>query len=99
MRPLIVVIGATGSGKSRLAIELALHLAGTAPKVINADAMQVYRGMDVLTNKVPLPDRAGVDHLLMDVKQPSEQYVVGQWVSDAIRLVTLFYFLEIDYLL
>jgi tRNA dimethylallyltransferase len=49
--------------------------------------MQVYTGMDVITNKVPVAERMGVEHLLMDFKQPGEQYVVGQWVQDAIKLV------------
>ncbi|KAJ6500363.1 tRNA isopentenyltransferase [Mycena sanguinolenta] len=46
--------------------------------------MQVYAGLDVLTNKVLEAERHGVEHLLMGFKQPGEQYVVGQWVKDAI---------------
>ncbi|KAJ7093093.1 tRNA isopentenyltransferase [Mycena epipterygia] len=91
LRPLIAVFGTTGVGKSNLAIELALHLSQAAPKsrwkgarIINADAMQVYAGLDVITNKVPEAERHGVEHLLMGFKQPGEQYVVGQWVNDAI---------------
>lgn len=49
--------------------------------------MQVYTGMDVITNKVPVTERMGVEHLLMDFKQPGEQYVVGQWVQDAIKAI------------
>ena len=52
----VVVMGATGSGKSRLAIDLAAFF---PVEVINADAMQVYRGLDVLTNKVPVRERRG----------------------------------------
>ena len=54
---------------------------------INADAMQIYTGMDVITNKVPLDEQEGVEHLLMGYKKPGEQYVVGQWVKDAIQAV------------
>ncbi|KAI0798110.1 tRNA isopentenyltransferase [Abortiporus biennis] len=94
-RPLIAICGTTGVGKSKLAIELALYLQNAASsqhgyhgaRIINADAMQVYAGMDVITNKVPLNEQEGVEHLLMGFKKPGEQYVVGQWVNDAIRLI------------
>lgn len=52
----VVIMGPTGSGKSRLAIDLASHF---PIEVINADSMQVYNGLDVLTNKVPLHDQKG----------------------------------------
>lgn len=92
LKPIITVCGTTGVGKSNLAIELALKLAqGThgwkGARIINADSMQVYTGMDVITNKVPIAERMGVEHLLMDFKQPGEQYVVGQWIQDAIKAV------------
>ncbi|KAG1836654.1 hypothetical protein DFJ58DRAFT_818103, partial [Suillus subalutaceus] len=78
------ICGTTGVGKSKLSVELALKLAqgmqGGDARIINrdADSMQVCTGMDVITNKVPVPERMGVEHLLMDFKQPGEQYVVGQ---------------------
>ncbi|KAJ3536042.1 hypothetical protein NM688_g6889 [Phlebia brevispora] len=95
MRPLIAICGTTGVGKSKLAIELALALSEQTrrhggylgARIINADAMQVYAGLDVLTNKVPLEEQCGVEHLLMGFKQPGEQYVVGQWVKHASRLI------------
>lgn len=94
LKPLISVIGTTGVGKSRLAIELALALHSHGhehgwndAKVINADSMQVYSGADVITNKVPESERRGVEHLLMGFKEPGEQYVVGQWVNDAVTEV------------
>ncbi|GLB35187.1 putative tRNA isopentenyltransferase [Lyophyllum shimeji] len=93
-RPLIAICGTTGVGKSNLAIELALHLSrGTRPdgwrgaSIINADAMQVYEGLDVITNKVPETERQGIEHLLMGFKSPGEQYVVGQWVQDALKAI------------
>ena len=52
-------------------------------RIINADAMQVYAGLDVLTNKVPVSEQGGIEHLLMSFKRPGEQYVVGEWVRDA----------------
>jgi tRNA dimethylallyltransferase len=94
-RPLITICGTTGVGKSKLAIELALHLArGPASggwcgaRIINADAMQVYQGLDIITNKVPESERQGVEHLLMGFKRPGEQYVVGQWIQDALTAVS-----------
>ncbi|KAI0055477.1 tRNA isopentenyltransferase, partial [Artomyces pyxidatus] len=94
LHPLITICGTTGVGKSKLAVELALRLAQDScshgwngARIINADAMQVYRGFDVITNKIPFQERRGVEHLLMDFKDPREQYVVGQWVHDAIRVI------------
>ncbi|KAF7800278.1 hypothetical protein EIP86_011526 [Pleurotus ostreatoroseus] len=95
MRPLITICGTTGVGKSKLGIELALALSDSTRKhggfqgarIINADAMQVYAGLDVLTNKVPVDEQCGVEHLLMGFKQPGEQYVVGQWVKEASHLI------------
>ncbi|TCD59809.1 hypothetical protein EIP91_011406 [Steccherinum ochraceum] len=93
LSPILAICGTTGVGKSKLAIELAVALSNTfqnnssypwrGARVINADAMQVYAGLDVLTNKVPVEEQKGVEHLLMGFKQPGEQYVVGQWVRDA----------------
>ncbi|KAL0947252.1 hypothetical protein HGRIS_013373 [Hohenbuehelia grisea] len=94
--PLIAICGTTGVGKSNLAIELALELARRAAssgspwvgaRIINADAMQCYAGMDVITNKVSDAEMKGVEHLLMGHKQPGEQYVVGQWVQDATKAI------------
>jgi tRNA dimethylallyltransferase len=60
----IAVVGATATGKSGLAVALAQALGG---EVINADSMQVYRGMDIGTAKLPLAERRGVPHHLLDV--------------------------------
>ncbi|KAI5124024.1 hypothetical protein M0805_003855 [Coniferiporia weirii] len=84
LKPLIAICGTTGVGKSRLAVELALA-APHGGRIINADAMQVYEGLDVLTNKIPPAEQRGIDHLLMSFKKPGEQYVVGDWVKDAMR--------------
>ena len=61
---LITVVGATAVGKSDLAVDLALQLGG---EVINADSMQLYRGMDIGTAKLTLEERRGVPHHLLDV--------------------------------
>ncbi|TFK25018.1 tRNA isopentenyltransferase [Coprinopsis marcescibilis] len=95
LNPLITICGTTGVGKSKLAIDLALSLARKSfgrhgwhgARVINADAMQVYSGLDVITNKVTAAEMKGVEHLLMGFKQPGEQYVVGDWVEDSLKLI------------
>lgn len=67
--PIVVIVGATGTGKSELALNVAGALAGRgiAAEVVNADAMQLYRGMDIGTAKLPEAQRAGVPHHLLDV--------------------------------
>lgn len=93
LRPVIVVCGTTGVGKSKLAVELALKIREGAA-VINADSMQVYDGLDILTNKHPREEMKGIPHLLMGFKRPGEQYVVGQWVEEAAKAVSLVLYLS-----
>ncbi|MCU1522579.1 MAG: miaA, partial [Arthrobacter sp.] len=59
--PVVAVVGPTGSGKSDLAVSLALQLDG---EVLNADSMQFYRGMDIGTAKITAAERRGVPHHL-----------------------------------
>lgn len=68
-QPVIVLIGATATGKSRLAVELArsLHDAGVGAEIVNADSMLVYRGMDIGTAKPSAKERGGVTHHLVDI--------------------------------
>ena len=61
---LIVITGPTASGKTALAVDLALTFDG---EILNADSMQVYRGMDVGTAKPTMAERRGVPHHLIDV--------------------------------
>jgi tRNA dimethylallyltransferase len=61
---LVAVVGATAVGKSDLAVDLAISLGG---EVVNADSMQLYRGMDIGTAKLTMADRRGVTHHLLDV--------------------------------
>ncbi|KAJ6259731.1 tRNA dimethylallyltransferase [Drechslerella dactyloides] len=84
LRPLITVIGATGTGKSKLAVDLAIALNG---EIVNSDAMQMYRGMDVITNKHPIGERMGVPHHLMDFLNPEEAWKIGQWLSVALKTI------------
>ncbi|MBJ7281046.1 MAG: tRNA (adenosine(37)-N6)-dimethylallyltransferase MiaA [Rhodoluna sp.] len=64
----LCLVGPTGSGKSGLALEIAARLAtkGIRAEIVNADAMQFYQGMDIGTAKLPLADRRGITHHLID---------------------------------
>lgn len=79
---IIVLAGATGVGKSELAIRIAETLDG---EVISVDSMQVYRGMDIGTAKVSANDRNRVPHHLMDIADPCEEFDAGQFVMHARR--------------
>lgn len=84
-KSIVAIVGTTGAGKSRLAVDIARAFNG---EVINADAMQVYRGLDIITNKITHDEMHGVPHHLLGCKAPGEEYVVGHWVSDAVQLVS-----------
>jgi tRNA dimethylallyltransferase len=80
-KPLVIaVVGPTATGKSDLALDLAEALDG---EVINADAMQLYRGMDIGTAKLPLPERRGVPHHLLDVLDVTEEASLAAYQRDA----------------
>ncbi|RLN30215.1 adenylate isopentenyltransferase-like [Panicum miliaceum] len=64
---MVVIVGATGTGKTKLSIDAARALGG---EVVNADKIQLYAGLDVTTNKVPLEDRRGVPHHLLGAVRP-----------------------------
>jgi len=75
MRP-VAVVGPTATGKSDLAVALALRLGG---EVVNADALQLYRGMDIGTAKLPESERHGVPHHLLDVLDVTETASVATY--------------------
>jgi tRNA dimethylallyltransferase len=74
--PVVAVVGATAAGKSDLALDLAERLGG---EVVNTDAMQVYRGMDVGTAKLPPERRRGVPHHLLDLLDVTETASVAEF--------------------
>ncbi|HOZ59293.1 MAG TPA: tRNA (adenosine(37)-N6)-dimethylallyltransferase MiaA [Nakamurella multipartita] len=84
MSRLVVVAGPTGTGKSELALDLAERLDG---EVINADSMQLYRGMDIGTAKLPPAERRGVPHHLLDVLEVTQTATVAAYQRDARALV------------
>ncbi|BBX36440.1 tRNA delta(2)-isopentenylpyrophosphate transferase [Mycolicibacterium mageritense DSM 44476 = CIP 104973] len=79
MRPL-AVIGPTGTGKSALALELAEQLGG---EIVNADAMQLYRGMDIGTAKLAPAERRGIPHHQLDVLDVTETATVARYQEAA----------------
>jgi tRNA dimethylallyltransferase len=74
--PIVAVVGATASGKSDLALDLAERLGG---EIVNTDAMQVYRGMDIGTAKLPAAERRGIPHHLLDLLEVSEPATVAEF--------------------
>jgi tRNA dimethylallyltransferase len=78
--PLLAVVGATATGKSRLAMSLAAALDG---EIVNADALQVYRGLDLGTAKPSREDRLRVPHHLIDILDPGERYSAGEFARRA----------------
>ncbi|MHC6231374.1 tRNA (adenosine(37)-N6)-dimethylallyltransferase MiaA [Arthrobacter sp. MMS24-T111] len=82
--PVIAVVGPTGSGKSDLAVNLALELDG---EVINADAMQFYRGMDIGTAKISVAERKGVPHHLLDIMDVTQEASVSTFQEQARNVI------------
>lgn len=80
----LAVVGPTGTGKSDLAVKLARGLGG---EVVNADAMQLYRGMDIGTAKLPPAARAAVRHHLLDVLDITEAASVAAYQREARRII------------
>ncbi|KAK2060602.1 tRNA isopentenyltransferase [Colletotrichum caudatum] len=83
--PLVVILGSTGTGKSELAVELATRFNG---EIINADAMQMYKGLPIITNKITLQERRGVPHHLLDhisLDQPT--WIIEDFKREANRVI------------
>ncbi|WP_242497635.1 tRNA (adenosine(37)-N6)-dimethylallyltransferase MiaA [Microbacterium protaetiae] len=85
-RSLWAIVGATGTGKTALSLEVAEALAagGRPAEIVNADAMQLYRGMDIGTAKLPESARRGIPHHLLDVLEVTDEAAVA-WYQDAAR--------------
>jgi len=82
--PIVAVVGFTASGKTELSLDLADRLGG---EIVNTDAMQVYRGMDIGTAKLPAAERRGIRHHLLDLLSVREPATVAEfqgWARDVI---------------
>ncbi|MFS0688018.1 tRNA (adenosine(37)-N6)-dimethylallyltransferase MiaA [Sporosarcina sp. 179-K 8C2 HS] len=74
----IAIVGPTASGKTALSIELAKRLDG---EIINGDAMQVYKGLNIGTAKITEQEKEGIPHHLFDIKEPNESFSVAEYQS------------------
>ncbi|XP_026785264.3 tRNA dimethylallyltransferase [Pangasianodon hypophthalmus] len=83
--PLVVILGATGTGKSKLAIEIGKRLQG---EIISADSMQVYKGLDIITNKVTAEEQAQCPHHMISFVDPlANSYTVVDFRNKALSLI------------
>jgi len=85
MSKVIVICGATATGKSDIAIEVAQEIGA---EIINADSMQLYRGMDIGTAKLTVEERKGIPHHLLDVLDVSEDSTVAWYQEKARAAIT-----------
>jgi tRNA dimethylallyltransferase len=83
-RPVLAVLGPTASGKSALGLALAERYDG---EIINCDSTAVYRGFDIGTDKVPIGERRGIPHHLIDIADPTTVYTAAQFAVDAARAI------------
>ena len=84
MKPLIAILGPTATGKSALGIAIAERFNG---EIINCDSTAVYRGFDIGTDKVPLHERRGIAHHLIDIADPTDEYTAAQYARDAAAVI------------
>ncbi len=82
--PLVAVVGPTGSGKSDLALHLAERCRG---EIVNCDSLQLYRYLDIGTAKMPVSDRRGIPHHLLDVLNPDQVFTAGEYARCGRRLL------------
>jgi tRNA dimethylallyltransferase len=83
-KPIYAIVGPTASGKSELGIQLALRTNG---EIINCDSVQIYREIEIATAKVPLEERRGITHHLLDYVDPKVNYSAADWVKDAVEKI------------
>jgi tRNA dimethylallyltransferase len=81
LRYIVAIVGPTASGKSELGIQIALHLNG---EIINCDSVQVYQEIQIATAKVPLAERRGIPHHLIDFVPPAVTFTAADWARAAV---------------
>jgi tRNA dimethylallyltransferase len=80
LRPLVAIVGPTGSGKSDLALRLCQSFAG---EVVNCDSLQIYRHFDIGTAKLQPGERLGIPHHMLDIADPDEVFTAGEFAARA----------------
>ena len=88
LKPLVVIVGPTAVGKSRIAIDVAKRFETV---ILTADSRQVYRGMDVGTDKPPVASRQGIPHQLIDLVDPDEPFNTGLFRRHAAAAIERLY--------
>lgn len=83
LAPLVVLAGATATGKTGTSIALAAHLVrgGRTVEVVSADSRQVFRGLDIGTAKIPHAERRGIVHHGLDLVEPEDRFTVGDFAA------------------
>ncbi|KAM3376410.1 adenylate isopentenyltransferase 5, chloroplastic-like [Capsicum galapagoense] len=76
----VFIMGATGTGKSRLSVDLAIYFSA---EIINSDKMQVYKGLDIVTNKITDSEKQGVTHYLLDEIDPDSDFTSENFCAQA----------------
>ncbi|KAL4926512.1 tRNA dimethylallyltransferase [Aspergillus undulatus] len=85
MRSLVAVVGATGTGKSKLAVDIASRFNG---EIINGDAMQMYRGLPIITNQIPVDERNGIPHHLIScIDLEVNPWRISMFRRECLRLI------------
>ena len=84
MLPIIVILGPTAVGKTKASVDLAKKING---EIINADSMQIYKGLDIGTAKVTEEEKKGIPHHLFDIKEVDEDYTIYDYQKDARRKI------------
>lgn len=83
-RTVIVILGPTGSGKSKLSISLAKKIGG---EIVSCDSMQIYRRMDIGTAKISKKEMENIPHHMIDIVEPNEEFSVGEYVKQAKKII------------
>ena len=83
-KPLVVILGPTASGKTAFSLRLALEIDG---EVISADSRQIYRDMDIGTDKIAPDIRAKIPHHLIDIRDPDQSYSLSDFQRDTARTI------------
>ncbi|XP_053691418.1 tRNA dimethylallyltransferase [Sabethes cyaneus] len=84
VKPVVVILGSTGTGKTKLSIELARRFQG---EIISADSMQVYRGLDIVTAKATQEEQSQAPHHLLDVATPDQAFTVIHFRDQALPII------------
>ncbi|XP_041986778.1 tRNA dimethylallyltransferase [Aricia agestis] len=82
--PIVIILGATGTGKTKLGVELAQRFGS---EVISADSMQIYKGLDIVTAKATAQERELVPHHLLDFLEPTQMFTVVDFRNRTLRLI------------